>query len=130
MRVGILGEGAWGEALARLVLAAGNEPFIAYRDKRPPHLLPSSNHPPEVAEACELLIVATSAAEVRSAIRQARPGPLNRVVVAGRGLDPVTGDWLTTAVLQECDAVRVGALEAEVAALCEALEMLLAGQPR
>lgn len=110
MRVGILGGGRWGQALARLVLAAGHEPFIAYRDKRPPHVLPSSDKPPEVAAACDLLIVATSAAEVRSAIRQTRPGPRHRIVVAGRGIDPTTGAWLTDAVLQECDAVRVGAL--------------------
>lgn len=110
MHVGILGGGRWGQALARLVLAAGHEPFIAYRDSRPPHVLPSSDNPPEVSAACELLLVATSAAEVRQAIRLARPGPGNRIVVAGRGLDPVTGDWLTDAVLQECDAVRVGAL--------------------
>jgi glycerol-3-phosphate dehydrogenase (NAD(P)+) len=110
MRVGILGGGAWGQALARLVIAAGNEPFVAYRDTRPPHVLPSTNHPPEVSEACDLLIVATSADQVRSAIRLAKPGPRNRVVVAGRGLDPNTGTWLTEAVAQECDAVRVGAL--------------------
>ncbi len=110
MRVGILGGGQWGQALARLVMAADNEPYIAYRDKRPPHILPSTDDPPRVAEACDLLIVATSAAEVRSAIRQTMPGPANRIVVAGRGLDPVSSDWLTDAVLQECDAVRVGAL--------------------
>lgn len=110
MKVGIVGGGRWGQALARLVLAAGNEPFIAYQGKRPPHILPSTDDPPQVAAACELLLVATSAAEVRASIRLVRPGPDNRIVVAGRGLDPVTGDWLTDAVLQECDAVRVGAL--------------------
>lgn len=110
MRVGILGGGQWGQALGRLVMAANHEPFIAYRDQRPPHILPSTDDPPRVAEACELLIVATSAAEVRSAIRLTQPGPHNRIVVAGRGLDPTTGVWLTDAVLQECDAVRVGAL--------------------
>lgn len=110
MRVGVLGGGRWGQALARLVVAAGHEPFIAYRDKRPPHVLPSTDDPPEVSAACELLLVATSADEVRSAIALARPGPRNRIVVAGRGLDPKTGAWLTDAVLDSCDAVRVGAL--------------------
>lgn len=110
MRVGILGGGQWGQALARLAMAAGNEPFIAYRDKKPPHILPSTDTPEEVSERCDLLLVATSAAEVRNAIRLAKPGPHNRVVVAGRGIDPTTGAWLTDVVLQESDAVRVGAL--------------------
>ena len=110
MRVGILGGGQWGQALARLVIAAGHEPYIAYRDKRPPHILPSTDDPPHVSEACELLLVATSAAFVRQAIQLAQPGPQHRIVVAGRGLDPVSADWLTDAVLQECDAIRVGAL--------------------
>jgi glycerol-3-phosphate dehydrogenase (NAD(P)+) len=110
MNVGVLGGGAWGQALARLILAAGHRPLIGYRDEKPPHLLPSTPQPTTVSETCDLLFVATSAAMVREAIRLARPGPRNRVVVAGRGLDPVSGDWLTDAVLQECDAVRVGAL--------------------
>ncbi len=110
MKVGILGGGAWGQALARLVMAAGHEPLIGYRDHKPPHFLPSSDDPPSVSEQCELLLIATSASLVREAVQLARPGPRNRVVVAGRGLDPVTGAWLTDAVLQECDAVRVGAL--------------------
>lgn len=110
MRVGVLGGGAWGQALARLILAAGHEPLIGWRDERPPHVLPNTNEAHTVGEQCELLFVATSAALVRDAIRLARPGPHNRVVVAGRGLDPVSGAWLTDAVLQECDAVRVGAL--------------------
>jgi glycerol-3-phosphate dehydrogenase (NAD(P)+) len=110
MKVGILGGGKWGQALARLVLAAGNEPLIGWRDEKPPHFLPNTRKPAEVSDFAELLIVATSAAYVREGIRLAQPGPHNRVVVAGRGLDPVTGAWLTDAVLQECDALRVGAL--------------------
>jgi glycerol-3-phosphate dehydrogenase (NAD(P)+) len=110
MKVGILGGGRWGQALGRLVLAAGHEPFIGYQGKRPPHLLPSTDDPPRVSAACELILVATSASEVRNAIRLAKPGPANRVVVAGRGLEPDTSTWLTDVVLQECDALRVGAL--------------------
>ena len=110
MRVGILGGGRWGQALARLVMAAGHDPFIAYRDRRPPHVLPSTDDPPKVSAACELLIVATSADKVRQAIQLARPGPHHRVVVAGRGIDPVTGAWLPDAVRQEAEVGAVGAL--------------------
>jgi glycerol-3-phosphate dehydrogenase (NAD(P)+) len=110
MKVGILGEGRWGQALARLVLAAGNEPYIAYKGKKPPHVLPSTKNAEDVSAQCDLLLVATSAAEFRNAIRLAKPGPGNRVVVAGRGLEPVTGTWLADVVQQESDAVRVGAL--------------------
>jgi glycerol-3-phosphate dehydrogenase (NAD(P)+) len=111
MKVGILGGGQWGQALARLVMAAGHEPFIAYHGiKKPPHILPSTDDPPAVSAAAELLIVATSASELRNAIRMAKPGPEHRIVVAGRGLEPATSRWLTDVVLEECDALRVGAL--------------------
>ncbi len=73
-------------------------------------MLPSTPRPKEVSESCDLLIVATSAALVPEALALAKPGPGNRVVVAGRGLDPKSGRWLTEVVLDSCDAVRVGAL--------------------
>lgn len=93
------------------MLAAGHEPFLGYHgEKRPPHILPSTDDPPAVSAACELLLVATSASELRNAIRLAKPGPEHRIVVAGRGLEPSTSKWLTDVVLEECDALRVGAL--------------------
>ena len=110
MRVGILGAGRWGQALGRLAKAAGNQPLLAYRERRPPHILPSTRDAEEVSATCELLLVATSAAEVRSAIRLAKPGGHNRVVVAGRGVDPASGQWLTDVVLDSSEALRVGAL--------------------
>ncbi len=111
MKVGILGAGRWGQALGRLVMAAGHEPYLAYKDtKKPPHILPSTDDPPKVAAACELLLVATSAVEVRRAIRLTKPGPRHRVVVAGRGLEPETSRWLTNVVLEESSVLRVGAL--------------------
>jgi glycerol-3-phosphate dehydrogenase (NAD(P)+) len=110
MKVGVLGGGRWGQALARLVKAAGNEPIIAYKDKKPPHILKSTKDAPSVSAECELLLVATSASELRSAIRLAAPGPRNRVVVAGRGLEPETSRWLSDVVREESDVLRVGAL--------------------
>jgi len=110
LRVGILGGGQWGQALGRLVQAAGHEPFIAYAGKAPPHVLPSTDDPPQVTAACDLVLTAVSAARLRDVVRQAQPHPGNRLVVAGRGIEPGTGVALTDVVLQESDCVRVGAL--------------------
>ena len=104
MNVGILGGGKWGQALARLVKKAGHSPLIAYEGKRPPHVLPSTNNPPEVPEKCELILIATSASQTRSALQKARPGPHNRVVLAGRGLEPETGEWMSIVDKSACDS--------------------------
>ena len=99
-----------GTGARALVLAAGHEPLIAYKEKKPPHILKSTKNAPRVSSECELLLVATSASELRSAIQLAEPGPRNRVVVAGRGLEPQSSQWLTDVVRQESDVLRVGAL--------------------
>lgn len=110
MEVGILGGGRWGQALGHLVKTAGHEPFVAIANEGPPEGFRWTDQPREVAEACDLLLVAVSGSQVREAIRATEPSPGNRIVVAGRGLEPSTGTPLTEVVRQECDAVRIGAL--------------------
>lgn len=110
MKVGILGDGKWAQALARLVMAANNEPLVAYKDVKPPHVIPSTRDQQRVSKECELIIAAVSASELRNALALAKPGPQNRVVVAGRGLEPNTGRWLCDVVTEESEAMRVGAL--------------------
>src|SRR5690606_3651534 len=83
------------------------------RDKKdkPPHILPSTQDPPAVSRSCDLLIAATSASELRQALRLAQPGPGNRLVVANRGLEPGSDLWLSDVIAQECDTVRIGSLQ-------------------
>src|SRR5690606_38463589 len=61
--------------------------------------------------SCDLLIAATSASELRQALRLAQPGPGNRLVVANRGLEPGSDLWLSDVIAQECDTVRIGSLQ-------------------
>ena len=112
MKVGILGGGRWGQALARLAMAAGNDPLIAYRDKKdkPPHILPSTKDVTSVSQQCDLLFVATSANRVQAAMEMAEPHPGNRVVVAGRGIDAASNRWLCDIVRAHSPVIRVGTL--------------------
>ena len=109
MIVGILGSGSWGRALATLVAEAGHQPRIGYRGA-PPGGFPGSPNLAALTAESELVLVAVPPINVREVVRQARPGPQSRVVVATRGLLPETGAWLSDVVQQESAAIRVGAL--------------------
>lgn len=109
MNIGILGSGNWGRALATLAAEAGNRARIGYRG-RPPGGFPGSPNLAALAAEAELVLVAVPPGSVREAVRAARFGPASRVVIAARGLEPETGDWLTDVVRQESAAVRVGTL--------------------
>ena len=109
MIVGVIGSGPWGRALATLAAEAGNQPRIGYRGK-PPRGFRGTPNLSALSREVELLLVAVPPAEVRDAIKSARPGPANRVVIACRGLEPRTGQWLSAVVTDESRCVRVGAL--------------------
>lgn len=109
MNVGIIGNGAWGRALAMLVAEAGNLPRIGYRG-RPPGGFPGTPNLGALAREVELLILAVPPANVREVVRQARPGPAHKVVVAARGIEPETGAFLSDIIVQESAALRVGLL--------------------
>ncbi len=109
MIVGIIGNGAWGRALATLAAEAGHEPRIGYRGQRPTGF-PGTPNLHALALEADLLLIATPPGGVREAIRSAAPGPHSQVVIASRGLEPKTGAWLSEIVLAESSCLRVGSL--------------------
>ena len=115
LKVGILGSGSWGRALAVLCAEAGSQPFIGYK-----HTLPrgfkGSTSLSYVAKETDLVLIAVPPSKIRDVIREAKLGPQNLVVIAARGLEPQSHSWLSSVVLEESSALRVGAIAGPVLA--------------
>ncbi|MEC8424759.1 MAG: NAD(P)-binding domain-containing protein, partial [Myxococcota bacterium] len=109
MIVGIIGGGAWGRALATLAAEAGNRPRIGYRN-RPPRGFPGTPNLEALAQETDLLILAVPPEGVGGVVAQARLQPGHHVLVAARGLEPDTGQWLSRVVTEGSPCRRVGAL--------------------
>lgn len=115
MQIGIIGSGTWGRALATLAAEAGHQPRIGYRGT-PLRGFPGTPNLSVLGRECDLLLVAVAPGEVRSVIRELKPGPSHRVVLATQGLEPGSGKWLSDVILEETAALRVGALAGPVLA--------------
>lgn len=109
MKVGIIGGGKWGKALATLVAEAGHRPQIGYQTHAP-RGFPGSPNLAMVARESDILLFATPPANLREAVQKAQLGPANHVVVASRGLDPHNHQVLSRCIVEESAAIRIGAL--------------------
>ena len=109
MIVGVIGSGAWGRALATLAAEAGHQPRLGYRGKSPGGF-PGTPNLASLAREADLLLLAVPPSAVREVVQKLNPGPEHRIVLAGRGLEPGIGTWLSEVVAEESAAVRIGAL--------------------
>ena len=109
MKVGIIGSGAWGRALATLVARAGHKPRIGYR-RTPPGGFPGTPNLDNLVAESDLTILSVPAEAVEAVVRQSKPGPESKVVIATRGLQPTNGEWLSELVISLSPCRRVGSL--------------------
>lgn len=115
LKVGILGSGAWGRALAILCAEAGSQPFIGYKSNLPRGFKGSTSLS-YVAQESDLVLIAVPPSQIRNVIKEAQLGPQNHVVIAARGLEAQSNSWLSSIVTQESATLRVGALAGPVLA--------------
>lgn len=109
MKIGIIGNGAWGQALAALVSKAGHQPRIGYREGNSGGF-PGTPNLAMLSSEADLVIVAVPSTSVAEMVEAAEPGAGSMVVLASRGLNPRTGGWLSDLIVERTPCRRVGAL--------------------
>ena len=109
MNVGIVGNGAWGQALATLVAKAGHQPRIGFRGTRPTGF-PGTPNLPALAAESDVIVIAVPAHSVQQVVSDLHLDAGHRVVLASRGLVPETGEWLSDLVIRGTSCRRVGVL--------------------
>ena len=109
MNIGIIGSGSWARALATLVAEAGHRPRIGYK-KKPLIGFPGSPNIAAITKESDLLFIAVGLGRFRTIVQEAMLGPTNQVVIAARGLEPKTGNWLSSIIVNESAAYRTCAL--------------------
>ena len=134
-RVGVIGSGAWGLALARLFSREGHEVTVWSESEqtverlRETRVIPLPGDPElpadialttSVEEACadkDVVVFVTSSRFVRSMAAQVAPflGPKTVLVCATKGLEEGTMDTMTEVITNELSKVRPGLTPAVVA---------------
>ena len=109
MKVGIIGGGSWGKALATLVAGAGHQPRIGYRGHRPTGF-PGTPNLNALTQESDLVVVAVPSDAVAKALEMAQPDAASVVVFASRGMDAQRGVWMSEYLVKATACRRVGAL--------------------
>ena len=110
MKVAVVGGGLWGQALSKLVQAAGNEVLLGVTGRKPRRKIPNTRDLAEAGDFAELVLLATGPAALKSALVELKLGPQHRVVVCTRGLQEHHGVWSTRLVQATTPALRAGVL--------------------
>jgi glycerol-3-phosphate dehydrogenase (NAD(P)+) len=123
MNIGIIGNGAWGRALATLAAKAGHQPRIGFRGDRPTGF-PGTPNLAALSADSDLLLIAVHANAVRAVVDAIELDAGMRVVLATRGLAPDTGEWLSDLIVENTPCRRVGVLTGPAVA-----SEVIAGRP-
>jgi glycerol-3-phosphate dehydrogenase (NAD(P)+) len=126
-RVGVIGGGAWGTALAQVAASAGRPVLLWAREAEVvdainrrhenPVFLPNCNLDPAIRatrelselEACDAWLVVTPAQHMRSVL-EAAPAGARPIVLCSKGIEERSGELLHSVARQCCPASHIAVL--------------------